>query len=104
MLFCPFPLEGRILETFPDLFQGILWYPHAGVLDGDEDLFVPGSSLDIDHGAVVAELDGIVQEVIKGLLDLSQIRVDHQYVVGKGQVQDDVPGTAGAFKGRPLCP
>ena len=47
----------------------------------------------------MAELDGIVQEVIKDLLDLSQIRVDHQYVVGKGQVQDDVPGAAGAFKG-----
>ncbi len=94
--------SGKVgfVETVPDLFSGNpLGIPTPVSLTETKTFFVPGRSLDIDHGAVVAELDGIVQEVIKDLLDLSQIRVDHQYVVGKGQVQDDVSGAAGSLEG-----
>ena len=89
----------RLVKAVPDLFNAVSGNTDACIFYGDKDLLVFAGCLDVDHRVIMAELDGIVDQVIKDLLDLSQIRVDHQYVVGEGQVQDDVPGAAGALKG-----
>ena len=46
----------------------------------------------------MAELDGIVDQVIKDLLDLAHVCVDHLDVIGKCKVKADMSGVAGAFK------
>lgn len=46
----------------------------------------------------MAEFDGIVNEIIKNLLDLSHVRIDHLDVIRKCKVKTDMSGIAGAFK------
>ena len=52
----------------------------------------------MDHRVIVAEFDGIVNEIIKNLLDLSHVRIDHLDVIRKCKVKTDMSGIAGAFK------
>ena len=47
----------------------------------------------------MTELDGIVNQVIKHLLDLSKICVHHLDVIGKSQFKVDVFLPTGSFKG-----
>ena len=70
--------SGKVgfVETVPDLFQGILGDPHAGVLDGDEDFAVLLRCLNCDGGIVVAEFDCIINEIVQHLLDFSHIGAD----------------------------
>ncbi len=46
----------------------------------------------------MTEFDGIVNQVVKHLLDLSQIRVNHLDIIGKGQLKIDVFLPTGSFK------
>ena len=47
----------------------------------------------------MAELDGIVDQVIKDLLDLAHVCVGHLDVIGKCKVKADMSGVTGSFKG-----
>ena len=47
----------------------------------------------------MAEFNGVVDQVIKNLLDFPQIGVDHLHIVGKCEIQNDVFGVAGSLKG-----
>lgn len=89
----------RLVEPFPDLLQALFWDPHACILDRDEGLFIFQRRLDIDDRVRMAELDGIVDQVVEHLLDLSKIRVDHGDGLRERQVQHQVLGVAGALEG-----
>ena len=48
---------------------------------------------------MMTELDGIVNQVIKHLLDLSQIRIHHLHAVRKGQFEINILLFTGSLKG-----
>ena len=89
-LFIPAPGGIGLIEAVPDLLQALLGDAAARVLDGDEDLLLPGSGADIDGGIRIGKLDGVVDEVIKDLLDLPVIRKDHLRLIRKGELKVDV--------------
>ena len=70
--------EVCLVETLPDLREGVLGDSKAGVLDRDEDFFIFFGRLDRDCGVCVAEFERIVDQVIKYLLDLAEISGDKQ--------------------------
>ena len=55
--------EIGFVKTLPDFLQAVLGDADAGVLYGDENLFVAAVCLDVDGGIVVAELDRVVDQV-----------------------------------------
>ena len=89
----------RFVETAPDLFDTFFRNSDTGIFDGNENTLKFQVGLDVDHRIRMAELDGIVDQVVEHLLDLAQIRIDHLCVVGKSQIQNDVLRAAGSFKG-----
>ena len=93
--------SGKVsfVETVPDLFNTVPGDADTGIFYGNEDLLVFTGRLDIDHGVIMAEFNGIVDQVIKDLLDLAHVCVDHLDIIGKCKVKADMSGVAGAFKG-----
>ena len=47
----------------------------------------------------MAELDGIVDEVVENLLNLSKVRIHQSDIFGKCQVQDNIFSITGSLKG-----
>ena len=92
------------VETVPDQLQAVLGDADAAVLDGNEYLCVFFRGLDLDDGIVVGKFDGIVQEVVEHLLDLSHIRVDIQLIAREHQFDGDPLLLAGSLKGSSRVP
>ena len=61
-----------LVEAVPDFFNTVSGNADTCIFYRNKDLFVFAGCLDIDHRVIVAEFDGIVNEIIKNLLDLSQ--------------------------------
>ena len=72
-LFVLAPGEVGLVEAFPDLVQRIPWDSDAIIFYGGIDLVAPLRGLDGDGGIGLAELDGIVQQVVEDLLDLALV-------------------------------
>lgn len=89
----------RLVKAVPDLFNAVSGNTDACIFYGDKDLLVFAGCLDVDHRVIMAELDGIVDQVIKDLLDLAHVCVDHLDVIGKCKVKADMSGVTGSFKG-----
>ena len=66
----------RLVKAVPDLFNAVSGNTDACIFYGDKDLLVFAGCLDVDHIVIMAELDGIVDQVIKALLDLAHVCVD----------------------------
>ena len=77
--------QVRFVEALPDLVQLLAGDPDPVVLHRDEDLVVFLGCLDCDRRAVLAEFDGVVQEIIEDLLDLAFVRID---IDGPGEEQE----------------
>ena len=90
--------EVCLVETIPDLFDAVFWNADSGVFDGNKDFLIFFGRLDRDCGVCVAEFERIVDQVIKDLLDLSHVSIDHLDVIRKCKVKTDMSGIAGAFK------
>ena len=88
------------IKPVPDFLDTFFGNADSAVLYRDKYLFPADRSLNINYAAVMAEFDGVVNQVVKNLLDFSQIRIYHQNRIGKGQVKRNFPGIAGAFKRR----
>ena len=56
-------------------------------------------SLYLDYGIGMAELDGVVQQIIQYLLDFSDIRIDVKFVSSQYQFNSDSLTLAGSLKG-----
>lgn len=67
------PGSVGLIEAFPDFFQAVLGDADSGVLDGYKDLIVPLGGFHGDGGIRMAELDGVVDEVVHDLLDFTHI-------------------------------
>ena len=91
--------EVCLVETIPDLFDAVFWNADSGVFDGNKDFLIFFGRLDRDCGVCVAEFERIVDQVIKDLLDLAHVCVDHLDVIGKCKVKADMSGVTGSFKG-----
>lgn len=94
------PGEVGLVKTLPDFLQTVLRDADAGILNGDENLFVAAAGLDVDGGVVVAELDRVVDQVVEHLLYFPKVRIDHLNIVGECEVKDNVFVVAGSLKGR----
>ena len=90
--------EVRLIETFPDLREGVLGDSKAGVLDRDEDFFSFLQGLNVDHGIVSAEFHRVVDEVIEHLLDFFHIRVDRKARLVEKQGKTDAAFIAAALE------
>ena len=71
-LFILAPGKVCLIKTFPDFFLAVFGDSDSRVLDRDKYFLIPSRCLDIDGGVVVAELDGIVNQVVQ---DLSLIHI-----------------------------
>ena len=88
----------RFVETVPDFFNAVSGNTDSRIFYGNEDLFIFAGCLDIDHRVIVAEFDGIVDQVIENLLDLSHVCIYHLDIIGKCKIKAYMPGITGAFK------
>ena len=88
-----------LVEALPDLVQGVPGDADAVVLDRDVDLVAPVRGLHRDAGVGVAELDGIVDQVVEDLLDLFPVRVHVQVAGGQNELNGNLPLCADALKG-----
>ena len=76
LLFCQRQRKDKL--RIPDLFDAVFWNADSGVFDGNKDFLIFFGRLDRDCGVCVAEFERIVDQVIKYLLDLAEIRGDKQ--------------------------
>ena len=95
-----FPAGGVCLvEALPDLVQRFPGDADAVVPDGDIDLVAPVRRLDRDAGIRVAELDGVVDEVVEHLLDLLPVRVHVEMAGSQEKLDGDPPLCTDPLKG-----
>ena len=93
--------SGKIcfIKTVPDLRQGILRDPKAGILDGNKDFLTLQQGFHVNDGMIRTEFYRIVDEIIKNLLDLFLICMDRKAWLVKKKRKTDSTGIAPAFKG-----
>ena len=77
---CPFFVfasgEVGLVEALPNLVLVLLGNADSAVFDAYEDFAFLFSGLDLDLRVVVAEFDGVVNEVVEDLLDLVHVGVN----------------------------
>ena len=83
-LFILAPGNVGLIEPIPNFFQIFFWNPDAAVLYGDKNFLPSEGSLDINDSAVVAKLNGIINKILKYLMNIYQIRIKHLNRIGKG--------------------
>ena len=91
--------EVRFVKTVPDQFQAVSGDADAVVFDGDEYLIALFGRLDFNDRIIMAEFDGIIQEVIEYLLDSVVIGMDGKAFSGQHQFYADHFVRADDFKG-----
>ena len=91
--------EIRLIEAVPYLLDTFLRNTDSRILHGNKDFLVFQRSLDIDHRILTAEFNGIVDQIVEYLLDLTEIRIHHLDIRSEGEIQNDILGIAGSFKG-----
>ena len=64
-----------LIETLPDFIQGIPGNPASVIFDGDVSFVSPFCCLNGDGRIRFAEFDGVVNEIVKNLLDFSLVGV-----------------------------
>lgn len=76
---CPFfiapPGSVGFVKTIPDFRKILTGNAFSEILDGDEDKLFTDRDTDLDDTVIVAEFDGIVEQVIEDLLDLDEISI-----------------------------
>ena len=81
---CPFFVfasgEVGLVEALPDLVLVFFGNADSAVFDADEDFAFLFSGLYLDLRVVVAEFDGVVDQVVEDLLDLVHVGVNIEYV------------------------
>ncbi len=97
--FVPASGEVGFVESVPDQFQRFFWDADSGIFYRDKKFAFLDGCLHFDNGIVVAELDGIVQEVVENLLDFAHVCVDIQFCACEDKLDGDGLPAAGAFEG-----
>ena len=64
------------VKSFPDFFQTVFWNTDSGILDRDKYFVVLLGCLNRDRGILMTELDRIVDQIVKYLLDFAEISSD----------------------------
>ena len=70
--------EVGFVKSFPDFFQTVFWNTDSGILDRDKYFVVLLGCLNRDRGILMTELDRIVDQIVKYLLDFAEISSDKQ--------------------------
>ena len=70
--------EVGFVKSFPDFFQTVFGNTDSGILDRDKYFVVLLSCLNRDRGILMTELDRIVDQIVKYLLDFAEISSDKQ--------------------------
>ena len=91
--------EIRLIEAVPDLLDTFLRNTDSRILYGNKDFLVLQRSLDIDHRVLTAEFDGVVDQIVEHLLDLTEICIHHLDIRSEGEIENDILGIAGSFEG-----
>ena len=78
------------VKSFPDFFQAVFWNTDSGILDRDKYFVVLLGCLNRDRGIRMTELDRIVDQIVKYLLDFAEISSDKQLLTGENQVEADM--------------
>ena len=100
---CPFFVfstgEIRFVEALPYLVQIFSGDADPPVFDGDESLVVFLADLHCDRRFRIAEFDGVVDQVVKDLLDLAPVRIDDDRAGHQDQFNGNMFRRADRFKG-----
>ncbi len=91
--------EIRLIEAVPDLLDTFLRNTDSRILHGNKDFLVLQRSLDIDYRILTAEFNGVVDQIVEYLLDLTEIRIHHLDIRSEGEIENDILCIAGSFKG-----
>ncbi len=91
--------EIRLIETVPDLLDTLFRNINARILHGNKDFLVLQRSLDIDYRVLTAEFDGVVDQIVEHLLDLTEVCIHHLDIRSEGEIENDILCIAGSFKG-----
>ena len=91
--------EIRLIEPVPDLLDTLFRNTDSRIFHGNKDFLVLQRSLDIDHRVLTAEFDGVVDQVVEYLLDLTEVCIHHLDIRSEGEIENDILGIAGSFKG-----
>ena len=89
-----------LVKPFPDFGKAVPGNPDAGIFHGYKYFPVFFCGLYRDGGVVVGKFDGVVDQIVQHLLDLSHICRDVQCRRWDDQADGDLPGGADAFEGR----
>ena len=91
--------EIRLIEAVPDLLDTFLRNTDSRILHGNKDFLVLQRSLDIDYRILTAEFNGVVDQIVEYLLDLTEICIHHLDIRSEGEIENDILCIAGSFKG-----
>ena len=91
--------EIRLIEPVPDLLDTLFRNTDSRIFHGNKDFLVLQRSLDIDHRVLTAEFDGVVDQIVEHLLDLTEVCIHHLDIRSEGEIENDILGIAGSFKG-----
>ena len=91
--------EIRLIETVPDLLDTLFRNTDSRILHGNKDFLVLQRSLDIDYRVLTAEFDGVVDQIVEHLLDLTEVCIHHLDIRSEGEIENDILCIAGSFKG-----
>ena len=95
--------EVGFVKSFPDFFQTVFGNTDSGILDRDKYFVVLLGCLNHDRGILMTELDRIVDQIVKYLLDFAEISSDKQLLTGENQVEADMFVGADSLKSQERC-
>ncbi len=91
--------EIRLIEPVPDLLDTFPRNTDSRILHGNKDFLVLQRSLDIDHRVLTAEFDGVVDQIVEHLLDLTEVCIHHLDIRSEGEIENDILCIAGSLEG-----
>ena len=83
--------EVGFVKSFPDFFQTVFGNTDSGILDRDKYFVVLLGCLNRDRGIRMTELDRIVDQIVKYLLDFAEISSDKQLLTGDPKDGSSLP-------------
>lgn len=95
--------EVGFVKSFPDFFQTVFGNTDSGILDRDKYFVVLLGCLNRDRGILMTELDRIVNQIVKYLLDFAEISSDKQLLTGENQVEADMFVGTDSLKSQERC-
>ena len=98
------PGQVCLIKAFPDPLLALGRNADTRILYRHVHLVAPLGDGDVDHPALPAELDGIVNQVVEHLLDLAKVCINHLDGVGEGEIEGDPLLDTGALEGRRRVP